>query len=85
MKFFTTQRYDVTLTDGTHVEACCGPALTAIPNVFAYRPVGEPRRDVCCHKGHAADLCRKGTATVREALRFDCKVCKVPANFPLTD
>jgi len=66
-KIFHTQKYEVTLTNGTKTIVCCAPAMTKLP-VKAYMPIpGTFRVDVCCHTGHAADMCRKQTEQVRQA------------------
>lgn len=68
MKTLVTQKYKVTTTDGKTVEVCCAPAMVALP-IKSYKPIGVARRDVCCHKGRTAGLCRKGNATLREYLK----------------
>lgn len=41
----------VTLRDGSIVEACCGPRVTAMDAV-AYAPIFERERPgICCHRG----------------------------------
>lgn len=67
---FATQRYIVTTTDGKTIEACCGPAVVKIANVKTFTPIGPEKRDVCCHVGHEADLCRMQTAKVRATLWY---------------
>lgn len=53
MKTPRIQAYEVTRSDGSKVDACCAPAVCAMPDVKAYRPVGAEREGVCCHKTDA--------------------------------
>jgi hypothetical protein len=69
MKTLVTQRYEVTLRDGTKHVVCCAPRIVTFPEVHSYRPIGESRVDVCCHKGRTADLCREQNAKMRERIR----------------
>lgn len=68
MKTFTIQHFEVTLKDGSKYVVCCGPMVAHTKDVVAYKPFGEPRNGICCHKGYAAELCRKQTNELREYL-----------------